>query len=112
MRRSKRVVLALGTFREARKPAFLPQRAHAIATAGEYLVRIGLMADIPNQPVFRRVEDVVKCHRQLDHAKTRAEMAARMRHDVDQFGAQLRGKLGQIAFRKPAKIRRHANLVQ
>ena len=32
------------------------------------------MADIPDQPVMRRLEDVVKRHCQLDNAKASAEM--------------------------------------
>jgi hypothetical protein len=39
-------------------------------------VRIGLMANVPDQPVLRCVEDIVQGHRELDHAQTRAEMAA------------------------------------
>ena len=61
---------------EAGKPAFLAQRADAVAAAGQDLVRIGLVADIPDQPVVRRVEDVVQRDRQLDDAEAGAEMAA------------------------------------
>ena len=60
MRGAERVVDALGALGETGKTAALAQRAHAGAPAGEDLVRIGLMADIPDQPVMRRVEHVVK----------------------------------------------------
>ena len=33
------------------------------------LVRVGLMADIPNQLVIWRVENVVQSHRQFDNAE-------------------------------------------
>ena len=33
------------------RPSFCAQRADAVAAAGQDLVRIGLMADIPDQPV-------------------------------------------------------------
>ena len=52
------------------------KRPDAVAPAGQDLVRIGLMADIPDQPVARRVEDVVQRDRQLDDAEAGAEMAA------------------------------------
>ena len=71
-------------------------RADAVAPAGQDLVRIGLVADVPDQPVMRRVEDVVERHGQLDHAEAGAEMAAGDRHGVDQLRAQLVGELPQI----------------
>ena len=51
MRRAEGVVLALGALGEAGQPAALAQRADAVAPAGQDLVRIGLVADIPDQPV-------------------------------------------------------------
>ena len=51
MRRAERVVFAFGAPGEAGKPALLAQRADAVAPAGQDLVRIGLVADIPDQPV-------------------------------------------------------------
>ena len=47
------------------------------------LVRIGLMADVPDDTVVRRVEHVVQRNRQLDDTKAGAEMAAGDRHRVD-----------------------------
>ena len=47
------------------------KRADAVAPPGEDLVRIGLVADIPDQPVARRVEDVMQRDGQLDHAQAR-----------------------------------------
>ncbi len=76
------------------------------------LVRIGLVADIPDQPVFRRVEDIVQRHRQFDDAKAGAKMAARVRNGIDQLGAQLRGQLRQLAFVKLLQVGRNADLVE
>ena len=53
MRRAERVVFALRAPGEAGQPAALAQRADAVAPAGEDLVRIGLVADVPDQPVAR-----------------------------------------------------------
>jgi hypothetical protein len=39
-------------------------------------VRIGLVADVPDEPVVRRVEDVVQRDGQFDDAEAGAEMAA------------------------------------
>src|ERR1700741_2913869 len=49
------------------------------------IVRIGLMADVPNHPVVGRVEDVVDRHRELDDAEPGPEMAAGDRDRVDQL---------------------------
>ena len=46
---AERVVFALGALGEAGEAAALAQRADAVAAAGQDLVRIGLMADVPDQ---------------------------------------------------------------
>ena len=93
------VVLALGAPGEAGQAAALAQRADAVAPAGQDLVRVGLVADVPDQPVARRVEDVVQRDRQLDDAEPGAEMAAGDRDGVDRLGAQLVGDLRAAASR-------------
>ena len=51
MRGAERVVFALGALGEAGQAAAHAQRADAVAAAGENLVRIGLMADVPDDAV-------------------------------------------------------------
>ena len=80
MRGAEGVVLALVAARKARDAAELAQRRHPLAPAGQDLVRIGLVADVPDQAVVRRVEDVVQRDRQLDRAEVRREVAAGLRH--------------------------------
>ncbi len=83
MRGAERVVFAFHAASEAGEPAALAQGSDAVAPSGQDLVRIGLVPDIPQQPVARRVEHRMQRHRQLDHAKRRAEMAAGDRDHVD-----------------------------
>ena len=90
------VVFALGALGEAAEAPRLAQRADAVAAAGEDLVRIGLMADVPDQLVARRVEDVVQRHRQLDHAQPGAEMTAGDRHRRNRLLTQLVGQLLEV----------------
>ena len=59
MRGAERIVVAFGALGETGQAAAGAQRADAVAAAGQDLVRIGLMADVPDQPVARRVEDVM-----------------------------------------------------
>src|SRR5271166_5277302 len=48
-----------------------------MTATGQDLVRIGLVSHVPNEPVPRRIEDVVQRHCQFDDAEARAQMAAR-----------------------------------
>ncbi|RML72640.1 hypothetical protein ALQ91_05472 [Pseudomonas syringae pv. syringae] len=63
---TKGVVLAFAATRKGRNPVLLAQGGHARATAGEDLVRIGLMTHVPHQTVVRGVENVMQRDGQLD----------------------------------------------
>ncbi len=53
MRGTERVVIALAALGKAGEPAALTQGADTVTPPGEDLVRIGLVANIPDQPVMR-----------------------------------------------------------
>ena len=59
-----------------------------LAPAGQDLVRIGLVADVPDDAVVRRVEDVVQRDRQLDRAEVRRQVAAGLRRRVSSTNAR------------------------
>ena len=90
MRGAERVVFALGALGEAGEAVALAQRADAVAASGQDLVRIGLMADVPNQPVVRRIENIMQRDGELDHAEAGAEMAAGRRDSVDGLSRAVR----------------------
>ena len=78
-----------------------------VVAAGEQLVRIALMADVPDELVARRVERVVQRDRQLDDAEPGADVAAGARADVDQTRAHVVGErvelvAGQCRAGRPA----------
>ena len=98
------VVLALRALGEAREPAALAQGPDPVAAPGEDLVRIGLVADVPDQPVARRVEDVVKRDRELDDPKPGAEMPAGDRDGADRLRPQLVRDLPKLVLGQPAQI--------
>ena len=50
--------------------------AEPLAPAGEDFVHVGLMADVPNQPIGRKIEHAMQRERQLDDAEVRREVAA------------------------------------
>ena len=98
------IVFALGALGEAGQSAALAQRADAVAAAGQDLVRIGLMADVPDQPVARGVEHVVQGDGQFHDAEAGTQVAARHRYRVDGFPAQLIHDLAQIGLRHAPQI--------
>ena len=55
--------------------ARLAQAGHRCAAAGEDLVRIGLVADVPHDAVARRVEHVVQRQGQFHCTEVGSEMA-------------------------------------
>ena len=112
VRRAERVVFALGALGEAGEAAAHAQRADAVAPPGENLVRIGLMADVPDDAVARRVEQVVQRDGQLDDAEPRPEVAAGDRDGVDRLLAQLVGDLTKLALVESAKVFRGNDLIE
>ena len=112
MRGAERVVLALGAAGEAGQAAALAQGADAVAPAGQDLVRVGLVADVPDQPVARGVENGMDGDREFDDAERGAEMAAGDGDRVDGLGAQLIGELAQLLGGEVPQIGRIADAVQ
>ena len=101
---AERIVVALGALGETGQPAAGAQGADAVAAAGEDLVRVGLVADVPNQAVARRIEYVVQCGGEFDHAEAGAEMAAGHGHGVDGFHPQFVGNLPDLFHLEPAQV--------
>ena len=112
VRGAERVVLALRPARKTAEPTALTQRASTRPPAGQDLVRIGLMADVPQDQIARRVEDMVQRHGKLDDAQARPQMSAGLRDGVDRLLPQLVGQLAQLALRQTAQISRQADLIQ
>src|SRR5687768_16719170 len=98
------VVLALGALEEAGDAALLTQRLHAITTAGEQLVRVTLVSDIPDQLIEGRVEHVMQCHRQLDDAKSGADVPTRAGARVNELVANLARERSQLIAREGLQV--------
>ena len=78
----------------ARQPAFPAERGEIVAS-GEDLVDVGLVAGVEEDGVRRGVEDAVQRDGQLDHAEVGAQVAARLRHVLDEEGPDFLGQLRQ-----------------
>src|SRR5262245_57021439 len=112
MRSAEGVVLAFGAAGETGQAGAHAQGADPVAPAGQDLVRIGLMTDVPDQAIMRRVERMMQRHSEFDDPKARSEMSAGHRYRIDGFGAQLGGELFQLIARKIARVGGRVNLVE
>ncbi len=83
------VVRRLGARAEGRKAAVFADARQLVAAAGQDLVRVGLVADVPEDLVLRRVEHAVQRDRQLAGAEVGAEVAADLPDRVDDVLAHL-----------------------
>src|SRR4030095_2902997 len=112
MRGAERVVSAFRAARKARWAILHSQLVHLRAPAGKNLVRVCLMADIPDDSVVRRVEDVMERDRELDRAEIRRQVTARPRDGRDQEGPELARELRKLGTVEPAQRSRIANLIE
>lgn len=112
MRCAEGIVFALGSLGEAREATALAQCADAIAPPRQNLMRVGLMADIPNDNVARRVEYVVQRNGEFDHTEARSEVPTRDAHSINGLSAEFIGQLPKLGFFQVPEIVRHAHLIE
>ena len=77
------VVLRFAAPREPADAVQLAEGREPLETAGQQLVRIGLMPGVPDDPVARRLEQAVERDRQLHDAQRRAQVAAGLGDGLD-----------------------------
>ena len=104
MRGTETVVFAFGALGETGKTAALTQRLDTVAALGQNLVRIGLMADVPDDAICGRIKNMMYCNGEFNDTQTRTEMAARHSNRIDRLRANLGRNLRQVAFLHLAKI--------
>ena len=90
------VVLGLGDRAERRQALVLADRVEPVAATRQDLVRIGLVPDVPQDLVARRVEQRVQRHGQLAGPEVGPEVAADLADRVDDQLADLLGDLAQL----------------
>src|SRR6266852_1167691 len=73
---SERVVIRFVTTQETADAAILLNRRQQIATPGQNLVSVSLMAHIPHQPVMGRVERIMQRDRKLNRAQRSASVTS------------------------------------
>src|SRR5262249_32153587 len=93
-----------GGFGEAGEAAPVPQCPDFVPPGGQYLVRVGLVPDIPDQAVARRVEQIVERDGELDDAEPCPKMSASHGNCADRLGPQLVGHLSEPFLVQAAQI--------
>ena len=68
------VVFGFGAARVARQPAVLAQRTEVVVAAGDQLVHVRLVADVPQNDVAGRGEHTMQGQRQLDDTEVGPEV--------------------------------------
>ncbi len=91
------VVLRLVPLGEAGQPPLGADGAEPVAPAGQQLVGVGLVADVPDQLVGGRREDVVERDVELHRPQGGAEVAAVGGAGLDDLLADLGAEPGQVA---------------
>ncbi len=105
VRRAERVIFAFTALGESRQAPAHAKRADAVASAGDDLVRISLVADVPDQGVGGGVEHMVQRNGQLDHAEPGTKVAAGDRDRRDHLGTKLFRQLRKLVLIERADVR-------
>ena len=90
--------------REGRQALVLLDGSQQIAPAGEHLVRVRLMTDIPDQPVVRGVEHRMQRNREFHGAQTRRKVAAHCGSPYESDNGVIRPPPRQIGSRQGPQI--------
>ena len=101
-----------GLAAESGKPAALAHSGQPLAAAGENLVRVRLVANVPDQTVAWSIERVVQRDGEFDHAQARPEMTAGHRNRRNRLLPQLVGQLTQLVGPQATDVGRHIDSVE
>jgi hypothetical protein len=106
------VVRRLAPFGERREPVRLAHGGHPVPAAGEHLVRVRLVPDVPDDAVLGLVEHVVQRDGELDDPERRPEVAPGLRDVVDEIRAELLRDLLELVHVHALEVRGDVHRVQ
>lgn len=109
---AKRVIRTFVPPQVAGQPVELFYRAEAVEPTCHQLVRIRLVADVPDKLVVGRIEGDVKGQGQFDHTQVGRQVPATLRHSRDDFLTHLLRELDEFGRRMFAQVGRARNAVQ
>ena len=94
------------------RPSYWRIVASCVAAAGEDLVRVGLVADVPEDLVARRVQQRVQRDGELAGAEVGAEVPADLADRVDDVLADLLGDLLELVLGEAVQVLRAVDAVE
>ncbi|GCD70756.1 hypothetical protein NBRC3280_3391 [Acetobacter pasteurianus NBRC 3280] len=109
---AKRIVFAFRAAGKAGQATRLAQGADPVTSPGQNLVRVGLVAHIPDHLVIRGVKHRMQGNCQLHNTQGGPKVPPRGGNRVHRFGPQLIRNLLELLNREIAQVRRILNPVQ
>ena len=76
------VVFAFAAFGEARQAASVAHGVHLLHAAGENFMRVGLVAHVPDDAVFRGIEYIVQGNGEFNDTQASTKVPARLAYAV------------------------------
>ncbi|OPZ84048.1 MAG: hypothetical protein BWY76_02014 [bacterium ADurb.Bin429] len=92
----KDIVRTFGAFGETGKAIKLAESGERATATSEQLMRINLVADIPDEGILGTIENVVQREREFDDAKICAQVTAGLRESLHQILPNLLRQLRQL----------------
>jgi hypothetical protein len=106
------VVFAFVPAEEPGHPTLLAERGESIPPTGEYLVSVRLVPDIPDDLVFRGLEDTMEADRQFHGAQAGAQVTTSLGDTLDQKLADFQRQLVELTNRATPQVCRLGNAVK
>jgi hypothetical protein len=97
---SERIILALGTLWETADPSVLAKRTELILTPGQNLVRISLMANVPDEAIMSGIEYIMQSYGEFNYAKAGGKMPAVFGNGAYDSGANFLSEFLQLLVRQ------------
>ena len=96
MARAERVIFTLVTLKKTRQSALLANGRELVAPIGEDFVGVGLMADVPDQLIFRGIKHIVQGNSELYSAKAGSKVPTCSRRHLDQKSSEFVRQLDKL----------------
>ena len=103
---------ALLPLAEPAQSAKLPECVKLLTATGQQLVRIGLIAGIPDDLIVRRIEEIVQCDRQFDNPQIGGEMPSHAGDGQDDLLTDFLAQFRELLRSHPFQIRGAVNSLE
>ena len=106
------IMLTLTHQGEARKTSRCAKIVKSTLATCEDLVYVGLMADVKDDVISRRIENAMQCHRELGHAEVGSKMTATRLYLFNEKGSDLIAEIGYVGIRNRFQILGRIYIIQ